>query len=401
MEILRRTFVAVLVTTGCVLASVAVTAQEPLESARTWLDRAAEIEEFIRNAEVTNIEDIGTGVTNPKRADLEPGGPVDQIVFKPLRPGIYRGYWESYRSEIAAYELDKLLNLGMAPPTVEKRVNGDLGAAAMWVTPTQTFKDLEGPPTPPSLHIGQFNWELIRAKMFHNLIYDRDPNLGNWLVDPAWNLILIENSRAFTPDDKMVHKLTRIDRDLWDRFLALDEATLSTALGVWLGEDEVRGILRRRDLIAELIEEMVEERGESSVFVRFVPIPPAFPPAASTAAAVDDTRLQARGGQLVDALSEAPVVLPGSELTWIGTIVRLADYDGPQRSIAVAGADAGHTLGIVTELDGLLCLTRDLDNPEPYERLMDLQGQRAEVFGVISEPTGVALVEVTLSRRVQ
>ena len=80
--------------------------------------------------------------------------------------------------------------------------------------------------------IGKYNWMLIRAKMFHNLIYNKDPNLGNWMVDPAWNLIIIDNSRAFTTDaDERVHKLIRVDRDLWDRFVALDEPTLAAALG--------------------------------------------------------------------------------------------------------------------------------------------------------------------------
>ena len=114
------------------------------ESASTWLDRAEEIEQFIRDAEVVHIEDIGTGVTNPKRAELAPGGPVTHIAFKPIRPGTYQGHWESYTSEIAAYELDKLLGLGMIPPTVEKRISGDVGAAVMWVTPVQSFKDLDG-----------------------------------------------------------------------------------------------------------------------------------------------------------------------------------------------------------------------------------------------------------------
>ena len=90
--------------------------------------------------------------------------------------------------------------------------------------------------------------------MFHNLIYNKDPNLGNWLVDPAWNVILIDNSRAFTPVTRMTHEMTRIDRELWSRSLALDEAVLESALGEWFGGREIRGILERRDEMAELIE---------------------------------------------------------------------------------------------------------------------------------------------------
>ena len=256
-----------------VLASAtAVVAQEHgAESAKTWLGQAEQMEQFIRDAEVVNVEEIGVGVTNPKRAELAPGGLVDRIAFKALRPGRYIGAWESYLSEIAAYELDKLLELGMIPPTVEKRVEGDLGAAVMWATPTQSFKEMGGPPSPPSTHIGRWNYQLIRAKMFHNLIYNKDPNLGNWLVDPAWNLILIDNSRAFTTDDRMVHKLTRVDRDLWDRFEALDEPTLTASLGEWLSGGEIRAILERRDKMAEEIGGMVAERGEAAGVRTFPP----------------------------------------------------------------------------------------------------------------------------------
>lgn len=250
-----------------VSTSAAILAQgDEVTSARTWLEEPERFEEFIRTAKVVGIEDIGFGVTDPKRADLEPGGPVDRIAFKPIRPGNYNGHWESYESEIAGYGLDKLLELGMVPPTVEKRIGRNVGAAIMWVAPTKSFTDLGGVPSPPSTAIGRWNYQLIRAKMFHNLIYNKDPNLGNWLVDPAWNLILIDNSRAFTPVKRMTHEMTSIDRELWSRFLALDEPVLESALGEWLGGREIRGILERRDQMAELIEVMVAERGEGAVF---------------------------------------------------------------------------------------------------------------------------------------
>ena len=261
-----------------VAAIVPTVAQQAVpESARTWIGRAEQIEQFIRDAEVVDIEDIGTGVTNPQRAELAPGGLVARIAFKPIRPGNYHGAFESYESEIAAYKLDKLLGLGMVPPTVEKRIAGDVGAAVMWAAPTQSFKELGGPPTAPAAQMARWNYQLIRAKMFHNLIYNKDPNLGNWLVDPAWNLILIDHSRAFTTPRRMVHELTRVDRDLWDRFLALDEATLQAALGKWLGVGQVPAILGRRDQMAKDIEALVAERSEAAVFVRFQPTPPNLP----------------------------------------------------------------------------------------------------------------------------
>jgi hypothetical protein len=95
------------------------------------------------------LSDIGTGVTNPKRAELAPGGLIGAMAWKPIRPGRYGGFWESYKSEIAAYELDKLLDLGMVPPKVERRIDGEVGVAVMWIDGARSFADMGGAPKPP------------------------------------------------------------------------------------------------------------------------------------------------------------------------------------------------------------------------------------------------------------
>ncbi len=382
------------------IAPAAVAQESAAESARTWLGQAEEIEAFLKTAEVIELEDIPTGVTKPRKAILGLGGPAEAFAWKDIKPGIYRGYWESYKAEIAAYELDKLLHMGMTPPNVERRVNNELGAASMWVAPAKTFKELDGPPTPPSLHIGRWNWQLICAKMFHNLIYNKDPNLGNWMVDPAWNLIIIDNSRAFTTDtDERVHKLTRVDRDLWDRMAALDEPTLQAALGEWLDDGEIRAILDRRDEMRKDIDELVEKTSEAAVFVRYrVPPPVAPAPAPLAPAEPAHVDLNALAGQLVDALNETPVVLRGSELSWLGMVVRLEDYSGPDGVVARAGLDAGHTYGLITDVAGLICLTPDRTDPEPHEAVADLAGTEAEIFGITQDVDGIVVVGVTLSR---
>ena len=368
-------------------------------NAKTWVGHEAEIEEFLKTAEILGLEDIPVGVTNPQSATLAPGGPVDRFAWKQLTPGRRRGFWESYKAEIAAYELDKLLGLGMVPVTVERRVRQELGAAVMWVSPTESFKDLGGTPSPPTRFIGYWTIQLIRAKMFDNLIYNQDPNEGNWLVDPAWNLILIDHSRSFSSDSDMAHDdMLRADRYLWERMQQLDEPMLTAALGEWLSDREIRAVLERRDRMAEILDAQIEENGEGAVLIRYG-IPPdaaaaAVPAVAPALAPADDVL-----NRLLAWVDEAPPIAPSSELTWMGTVVELVGYQGRYGHIAEAGAHEGHTLGLlIDDEEGLLCLTASERDRAPYEWLAGRLGSHVEIFGVQDEETGVRVVQVTVSR---
>jgi hypothetical protein len=247
--------------TAAVTAPAAATATGAGEvSAKIWLNNREQIEAYLKTAEVMGLEELQVGVTRPRRAKLAPGGLVEAFAWKVVPPGRPSGFWESYKSEIAAYEMDKLLGLDMVPPTVERRVDGATGAAVMWCSQTKSFGQLKGVPTAPPQHSASWNLQLARAKMFDNLIGNKDPNLGNWLVDPGWNLILIDHTRAFTTDKDLVHKkMTRIDGALWDKMSALTLETLEPVLGPWMGKGEIKAVLQRRDLMKAGFEKQMAE----------------------------------------------------------------------------------------------------------------------------------------------
>ena len=104
--------------------------------------------------------------------------------------------------------------------------------------------------------------------MFQNLIGDIDPNLGNWLVDPAWNLIIVDHSRALTNTKKLVHTMQQIDADLWERMKGLTDETLTRAVGSWIDKDAVRAIRDRREWMQAEIDKLVRAKGEVQVFIR-------------------------------------------------------------------------------------------------------------------------------------
>jgi hypothetical protein len=232
-------------------------------SSKVWLDRHADFETFLREAPFQRLEDVPIGVTRPQRGFFAPGGLVNSAAWKLLPPGRANGYWESYKSEIAAYELDKLLGLGMVPPAVEKRYRGERGAAILWVEGVRQWKEVEHQPKPP-----KWNLEAVRMKMFDNLIGNVDRNAGNLIVDDDWNLYLIDHSRAFVTETRLRVEMTRIDRALWERMVVLDETALDAALGDWLDRGAIRAMLRRRDAMKKAIEGLVAKSSEAAVFIR-------------------------------------------------------------------------------------------------------------------------------------
>lgn len=231
-------------------------------SAKIWEGRHAEFEEYIRNTPFTKITEVPIGVTQPKRGYFAPGGLVESAAWKLLPPGRKSGYWESYMSEIAAYELDKLLAMDMVPPAVEKRHDGERGAAVLWVKPVRSWKEVEPLPKPE-----KWNKQAVRMKMFDNLIHNPDRNAGNLLVDGDWNLFLIDHSRAFLTERKLLVPMTRIDKELWDRMVALDEPGLSAAIGKWIDRGAIRAILKRRDDMKTAVDGLVQKLGQQA-FVR-------------------------------------------------------------------------------------------------------------------------------------
>jgi hypothetical protein len=211
-------------------------------TAKIWVGRYQEIEEYLRTAECVSMEALGKD--RSARCTFRPGGPVARMAWKSLPPGTYRGFWESYKADIAAYELDKLLSLDMVPPAVERQLQGNNGAAQLWV---EGILEVKADESPGESRRADWEQQLVRMTMFDDLIGNRDRNRGNTLRDVGWKLILIDHSRAFGAGTELPRKLSRIDGGCWARIESLSRNQLDAALRPWLGEAEIGAILDRRE----------------------------------------------------------------------------------------------------------------------------------------------------------
>lgn len=240
MSHLRR-IVLILVWVPTLLAQGQPPSNQP-PSSRIWIGRHQEIEDYLRTAECIRMELLGPN--RAARCTLRPGGPAARMAWKPLPPGLHRGFRESYKAEIAAYEFDKLLSTEMVPPTVERELEGSVGAAQLWVENIYSIKADEGP---TETHRASWEIQLARMTMFDNLIGNRDRNRANMLRDGAWSLILIDHSRAFGIETALYQKMNVIDPAYWAQIERLTRQQLDGALRAWLDPNEVSAILDRRE----------------------------------------------------------------------------------------------------------------------------------------------------------
>jgi len=239
----------------------------------------ARAEEFLGKARVLKKESIGTGITRPDRLTLTDGQQTLRAVWKTINVhtlgqqrmefGWEFDFRDSWKSEVAAYELDKLLGLGLVPPTVERSIDGRTGSLQLWVEKAMTEDDRRTRKVePPDLQ--KWNRQLHNVRLFHQLTYNTDfHNIRNVLFDPEFRVYLVDSSRAFriqrsllAPDD-----LVCFSRSALGKLKALDRPALEEHLGPWLGKMQVEGLLARRDVILALVDQRIREKGEGAVLL--------------------------------------------------------------------------------------------------------------------------------------
>ena len=166
----------------------------------------SEIENFLLHAKIMMSESLPIGVTQSRKATLSNGtltkeAHVQTIDFFKKKFKIANrtelNFRDSYKFNIAAYRIDKLLKQRMVPVSVERVVKGQPAAITWWVEDV-TMMELErtrrGIQPPDSQ-----NWErqMSRVQVFTELIANSDQNQSNLLITSDWKIWLIDFTRAF------------------------------------------------------------------------------------------------------------------------------------------------------------------------------------------------------------
>lgn len=259
-------FVAVL------MGAAGVAAQE---TAEVFQGEAAE--QFLAKARLARMQGIAQGVTAPRRATLALDGVTRSAVFKTVdieRPGYVQlnngqvevNFVDTWRTEVAAYVLDRMIGLGLVPATIERSFQGTPGSLQWWVesemAEAQRLKDKIQPPDAAAWNRQQMNMAL-----FDNLIYNTDRHLNNVLVTKNFEIRLIDHSRSFRSMPNLMpnHVMTRFSRSLLASLGKLEKQELNKRVGKYVSGLQIDSLLKRRDAILELAKKLVVEKGEEAV----------------------------------------------------------------------------------------------------------------------------------------
>jgi hypothetical protein len=181
---------------------------------------------------------------------------------------------DSYKYPIAAYELDKLLDLNMVPPLVERQDSGKKASLQIGVESpflderTRQLKKME-PPDPETFHN-----TLDDLYVFENLVYcsalcEYAGNLDDILIEHEkdWKVWRIDLSQAFAPYAELIpdHEITRCSKKLYQNLLGLEDKTIKSKVKKYLNKDEINAVLERKKLIIKKIEALIKEKGEEKV----------------------------------------------------------------------------------------------------------------------------------------
>jgi hypothetical protein len=247
----------------------------------------AEIKAFLAEAEIVKTSSVPTGITLPRMLTLKGNGFEANAVFKDVdilrhkvteiingRNRFSFDWRDSYRYDIAAFELDRVLGLDRVPPVVPRQIKRDSGAVSIWLAKTVNEFDRSNKLKIEAPDQERWNQQRLLMQIFDNLVANRDSNLGNVLIDPNWRLWFIDCSRCFGTTKSMYYPLkqiTRCERGIWLGLKNMDETEVRERLAPFLFPAEMDALLVRHGKMVKYFQDLIDKKGELAVLYDVIP----------------------------------------------------------------------------------------------------------------------------------
>jgi len=230
--------------------------------------RMEAMEKALREARVENIEKekLG-GRTGPWLITLNDGGVKQRAVFRYVDRPRPHTTPDSYKYDLAAYELTKLLGVELIPPVVEREIEGRKGSLQVYLENCIREKDRKRKKLEPP-DSRAFSNAMEEIRVLENLAYDECQDTDDLYVHlEDWRICRVDFSEAFAPVPELLPGcgFTVCSRKLYEGLLKLDAETLRSQLNLYLSEEELGALLVRQALIIDKLKSLIKEKGEDAV----------------------------------------------------------------------------------------------------------------------------------------
>ncbi len=228
------------------------------------LDREG-IEKFLKTAKVVLVEKGKGRRTESWEVELDDGKIQGKGFFKLVnrdRPNPSGG--DSYKYVLASYELDKMLDLNLVPPTVERKIERKKGSLMLYLEPPVISEDvrMQKNLVPPDLD--SFKKTMADIVIFEHLLFfsslcsQRD--LDNIMIqtEKNWKVWMVDLSEAFAPATRLIIgcEITACSDNLFHKIESLSRDGIQVRLGPYLNDEEISALLVRKDLIIQKVKEL-------------------------------------------------------------------------------------------------------------------------------------------------
>ena len=260
------------------MASAAGTQEQPVAPSVPMT--RTEKEEFLLKANIVDEGDTSTG-SKFWRVTLDDGKRKHDAAIEAStsRDASQR----NYRFNVAAYELDKALELNFVVPSVERTIKGQPAAFTWWVDDVlmneQSRRGQKIEPPDPDRWKKQMQVVRVFDELIANAYRKVSPAFylatmwDNLLITKEWRIWLVDHTRTFGTSGQLENSqsLAQCDRTLLAKLRELTRVVMKQKLEKYLDVDQLDALEARRELLIKHFAEQIALKGEGAVLYDLPP----------------------------------------------------------------------------------------------------------------------------------
>ena len=237
-------------------------------------------EEFLLKANIVDEGDTSTG-SKFWRVTLDDGKRKHDAAIETSTS--HDASQRNYRFNVAAYELDKVLELNFVAPSVERTIKGQPAAFTWWVDDVlmneQSRRGQKIEPPDPD----RWKKQMQLVRVFDELIANAYRNVSpafylatmwdNLLITKEWRIWLVDHTRTFGTSRQLENpdSLAQCDRAMLSKLRELNREATKQRLGKYLASEQLDALEARRELLVKHFAEQIALKGEGAVLYDLPP----------------------------------------------------------------------------------------------------------------------------------